>query len=317
MDKEDHSRLQSARFVLSELVRIVFRRKWFVIAVSAVCAATAATASVFVPKTYEAITLIAPVTLLPGDSRAAGLGEALSQVDDLVGISIGGSSKTAEAVAALRSEALTEAYIRDNNLLPVLFGSRWDAVKHDWKRGASGAPPSLWEANRYFDTQVRHIATYSRNGLVSLTISWPDARQAATWANGLVRKANDYLRSKAIAEAQRNITYLYDQAGRTNEVGPRQAIYSVLQAEINKAMLARGTEAYAFSIVDPAAIPERAAYPRPEIWGVAGLIGGAMLSILIAVSRESASRVRGGLPGRTPGAASSTRTPTDAITSSG
>jgi hypothetical protein len=292
VDKEDHSRLQSARFVLSELARIVFRRKWFVIVVAALCAAAAAIASVFVPKTYEAITLIAPVTLLPGDSRAAGLGQVLSQVDDLVGMSIGGNSKMAEVVAALQSEVLTEAYIRDNNLLPVLFGSRWDAVKHDWKRGASGSPPTLWEANRYFDTQVRHIATYPRSGLVSLTISWPDARQAATWANGLVRMANDYLRDKAIAESQRNIAYLHDQAARTTELGPRQAIYSVLQEQINKAMLARGTEAYAFRIVDPAAIPERAAQPRPEIWGVAGLVGGVMLSILIAVSRESASRSR-------------------------
>lgn len=289
MDKEDHSRPQSARFVLSEFARIVFRRKWFVVVVAALCAAATAAASVFVPRTYEAITLIAPVTLQPGDSRAAGLGQVLSQVDGLVGFSIGGNSKMAEVVAALQSEVLTEGYIRDNNLLPVLFASRWDAVKHAWKRGS---PPTLWEANRYFDTQVRHIATFPRSGLVSLTIAWPDARQAATWANGLVRMANDYLRDKAIAESQRNIAYLRDQAARTTEFGSQQAIYAVLQEQVNKAMLARGTEAYAFRIVDPAAIPERAAQPRPEIWGVAGLVGGVMLSILIAVSREAGSRSR-------------------------
>ena len=289
METEYRARLPSARFVLSELVRIGFRRKWLVIAVSLLCAAAFATASSFFPKTYEATTLVAPVTL-PSDSRGSGLGRVLSEV----GLTIGDSSQKAEVVAALQSEALTEAYIRDNDLLPVLFRSRWDAQKHDWKRGTAGSPPTLWEANRYFDTQVRHVVTYSypRAGLVSLTISWPDPRQAAAWANGLVRMTNDYLRRKAIAESQQNIAYLNDQAAQTSAVATRQAIYSILQGQISGAMVARGTEAYAFRIVDPAAVPERAASPRPEIWGLAGLIGGAMIAILKAVSWESASRRR-------------------------
>ena len=65
---------------------------------------------------------------------------------------------------------------------------------------------------------------------------------AAKWANGLVAMANQHLRSKALVESERNIAYLNDQAAKTDVVPVRQAIYSILQSEINKEMLARGAD---------------------------------------------------------------------------
>jgi LPS O-antigen subunit length determinant protein (WzzB/FepE family) len=96
---------------------------------------------------------------------------------------------------------------------------------------------------------------------------------------------NDYLREKAINESERNITYLTDQAAKTDVVGVRQAIYSILQNEINKVMLARGSDEYALKVVDPASPPERPSSPRPLLWTAAGCLGGALLAMIIAITR--------------------------------
>ena len=126
------------------------------------------------------------------------------------------------------------------------------------------------------------MTTDPKTGLVTLTIAWSDPRLAAKWANGLVSITNDYLRTKAIAESERNITYLNEQAGKTDVMTVKQAIYAILQNEINKQMLARGSDEYAFKILDPAAPPEVPSSPRPKLWTFLAFFGGLALSIFAA-----------------------------------
>jgi hypothetical protein len=77
---------------------------------------------------------------------------------------------------------------------------------------------------------------------------------------------NDYLRANAIAQSERNIAFLGQEAAKTYVVGVKQAICEILQSEIRKEMLARGSEEYAFRILDRALPPERAASPRKLLW---------------------------------------------------
>jgi LPS O-antigen subunit length determinant protein (WzzB/FepE family) len=108
---------------------------------------------------------------------------------------------------------------------------------------------------------------------------------AAKWANDFVRMANDNLRDRAIAESERNISYLNEQAAKTDVVGIRQTIYNIMETEINKAMLAKGSEEYAFKIIDPAVVPEKPYSPRPRLWTLASLLGTLLLSVAVAFVR--------------------------------
>jgi uncharacterized protein involved in exopolysaccharide biosynthesis len=147
--------------------------------------------------------------------------------------------------------------------------------------------PTLWKANDLFKKKVRAVATDSKTGLVTLTITWTDPKIAAQWANDLVKSANNYLREKAIEQSERNIAYLNDQAAKTDAVGIRQAMYSILQVEINKAMLARGSEEYAFKVIDPATVPEKKTSPKRSLWLASGFAGGALLSIMFLLVRNA------------------------------
>ncbi len=84
-----------------------------------------------------------------------------------------------------------------------------------------------------------------------MEITWTNPEQAAAWANGLVAMTNDYLRSEAITEAQRNIDYLNQRAANTTLMPVKQVIYGILENEINKEMLARGTKEYALKVSIP------------------------------------------------------------------
>jgi uncharacterized protein involved in exopolysaccharide biosynthesis len=261
---------------IKELINIVKKHGRFVVSLTMVAGLGAGIAAFLVPKWYEASIVLSPVS-----STSGGLaGSATSQLGGLAalaGISVGSDSKKSESLAFLQSNGLATMYIRSNDLLPILYAKRWDAGLKNWKR--KDDPPTLWKASQYLKKDLRKVTSDTKTGIVTLTIKWTDPAIAAVWANGLVRMANEYLRNKAIEESERNIGYLSAEAAKTTVVEAKQAIYTVLQNELNKSMIARGSEEYAFKVVDPAVASEKPASPIKILWITVGLFSGLFVSL--------------------------------------
>jgi uncharacterized protein involved in exopolysaccharide biosynthesis len=286
MDATYQNPTEQPELRLSELINLLWRRKWLITGFAVVLTALAGIAAVLLPKHYKAVIVISPVTQTQGGGgQLSGVGSMLSSLGgglaSLAGLA-GNDSKRAESLAVLQSEALTEKYIQQNDLLPTLFPKQWDANNKRWLVTDPASLPTLWKGNEFFKKNVRTILTDPKSGLVTMTISWTDAHIAAKWANDLVAITNDYLRKKAIDESERNIAFLNEQAAKTDIVTVKQAIYSILQSEINKEMLARGNDEYAFKILDPAVAPERPSTPPPPLLMAAALVGSLGLSVMIA-----------------------------------
>ena len=272
-----------------EVVELMWRSRVLVIVFTAVCTLAAGVVGFVLPKKYEALIIISPVSTSSGSGQGGGgISSMLSEfggLASLAGLSVGGDSRKAEFVQVLQSALLTTTYIKDNKLLPVLFYKQWDAQNQRWKPLPAEKMPTLWKANEFFRKKVRKVNTDSKTGIVTMAITWSDPQLAADWANGLVKLTNEYLRNKAIALSDRNIAYLNEQAAKTDLVGARQAIYSLLQTEINKQMLARGNDEYAFKVLDPAMAPERPTTPPPLLLMLGGVVGGFMLAAIFVFSR--------------------------------
>ena len=196
------------------------------------------------------------------------------------------SEAKAEAIATLQSEALTERYITENNLLPILYRRKWDAAAQAWKTNDPDERPTLWKANQYFDKHVRTVELNGKTGLITMTITWKDPKLAAQWANDLVKLTNQYMRDKAIREAERNIAYLQEQASKDNVVELRAAIYQLMESETKKEMLAKGSDEYGLKVIDPATVPEKMSYPQRALWISAGAALGLVIGTVVAVLRH-------------------------------
>jgi uncharacterized protein involved in exopolysaccharide biosynthesis len=275
---------------LRELSLTLWQGKWIILWVTVVLTLVATVAALTVPKRYQATAAVLPVAVdFPGSS-AGGFGSLTSQLGGLAalaGISVTGDSGKAEAVAVLRSDTLIERYIRERNLLPVLFASAWDAETKRWKSDDPEKIPTLWMATQFFKKKVRRVVDDKKNGLLTMTITWKDPKVAAAWANDLVRMTNDYLRDKKIRDSERHIAYLKAEALKTDVVPVRSAIHTVLESEIKAVMLARGNEEYALKVVDRAVAPERAAFPQPKLWIPGGLFLGLVISAVFVLVRRA------------------------------
>lgn len=263
----------SNEMTLSKQFRLLWRRRWLVAGVVLLSAVASTAASFLVTPKYEASVLLMPVS-----QDSGGLNSLISKLGglaDLAGLSSTTRGKEAEEVAFLKSRVLIHDYIEANNLLPILYRGRWDARTNTWKRGLLGSDPTVWKAVKYFNSGILRVST-NTDGLVTLYITWKDPALASRWANGLVTMTNDHFREDAVAEHERNISFLTAAAGQATAVEVKEGIYSLLTQEVKNEMLAKGTTQFAFKVVDPAVSPEEPSSPKRVVW----LLVGAMLGFL-------------------------------------
>ncbi len=270
---------------LRDFISEMRNARTFLLVVIGVFAALGITYGFLAKQKFEASTVLQPVARNGAPSSLGGLSANYGGIASLVGINLPESDSGAEAVAVLQSELLTQRYIQKNNLLPILFRSKWNRRTRRWRARGEQQIPTLWMANQYFKNNIRTLVNDKKSGMVDLTIKWTNPMEAAAWANGLVAMTNEYLRQKAIREAERNIAYLQDLASKTTIVAERQVIFSLMEQQIDKEMVARDRKEYALKVVDPAFAPDKPTLGGPVLWGVLGVTLGLFFALISVFAR--------------------------------
>jgi LPS O-antigen subunit length determinant protein (WzzB/FepE family) len=104
---------------------------------------------------------------------------------------------------------------------------------------------------------------------------------------------NDRLRERALEEAENNVAYLREEMAKSSLVTMQQSIGQLLQSELQKLMLARGNEEFAFKVVDPAIAPKQRERPKRSMIAIIGTFLGGLVGafvVLVAHSARSSSR---------------------------
>ena len=270
--------------------------RWrLVVGIVALFTAGFAAAAFLMTPIYRATTVLAPANQSTGRGMLnSALGE-LGGVAALAGITVGSSGpETEEALAVLESQELTQNFVQEWNLMPKLFAADWDAANHRWKTGLR-RPPTLAKAFRQFDRNIRRVTSDKKTGLVTLQIDWKDRNEAAEWANELVRRINEEMRSRAIAQADASMAYLEKEAQAAQTVTERDAIGRLMDAQIKQRMVATVSREYSFRVVDKALAPDEDDRLKPQrtVLTIAGFLIGALIA-LAAVAWSGDTAARGG-----------------------
>jgi uncharacterized protein involved in exopolysaccharide biosynthesis len=270
---------QQAELDLFRVWDILWRGRWMIITVTAACAVGTAIYALLAPPWYQAEVLLAPAK----QKSTLGLTGELGSLAALAGLGLE-ETDSVEAIAVLKSRDFARAFIEEQSLLPILFEKKWDASTQRWKRDR---PPDLRRAVELFDRKVRKVREDRRTGLVTLSVEWKDAKLAAAWANTLANRLNNHMRQRALAEAETNARYLRKELESTSVVVLQQSISRLLEREMEKVMLARGSAEFAFRIVDRADVPRLRSKPKRTLLVVIAVLLGTMVSVVVVLMRDA------------------------------
>jgi|SRR6185436_13712246 uncharacterized protein involved in exopolysaccharide biosynthesis len=273
---------QSPELSLGSVVALLWRRKWIIVLSGMIFAAIFGGIAFATKPVFRSV-----LRMNPADTdRMGSFGAALGSVANLataIGIDIGegGSIHTQEALAVLRSREFRESFIRDLNLMPVLFGSRWDASGRRWKTGLQRTPTMEDALERLNEVLV--IGRDPKTTLYFVQAEWTDARTAASWPNTLVDRLNSEMRARSLRRTDAYIHFLEQELGTATSVDARKAISQVLGAQLNERMLATVTEEYAFKVIERAAVPDRKYRPRRSLQVMIGGIAGGFIGVVLVL----------------------------------
>jgi uncharacterized protein involved in exopolysaccharide biosynthesis len=271
---------------LKSLVEILSRDRKLIIIIACIFTLISGVGAYFQVKQYKGQVLFSVVT---DEQHGGGAGAMMSQfgaLASMAGVSIGGQSQKFEAIALLQSRFLTEMFIQQNDLLPVLFPKLWDAKAKRWITNDPKAIPDLWKGDAVFK-KIRSVVQDPKTELVTFSITWPDPELAANWANGLVALTNRQSRDRVLATSDRHIAYLRVQAEKAQLVPVQEALSNLMEGEYKQAMLAGDNDEYSLKVIDPAVVPESPSSLRRAFIVLGGLLGGLFVGCFFVFLRSS------------------------------
>lgn len=271
---------------VDELLAALRQRIWLIALVSILTSGAMVGLAFWMTPIYRGTAILAPAHNEKG-GLGSSIGSALGSVGGgfaaLAGLGMNDDSATDEALAVLKSEQLTEAFITENNLMPELFPQYWDARTGKWKSGLKKVP-TLFRGYRAFD-KIRKVERDNKTGLITLTIDWKDRIKAADWTNRLVQLLNQEMRRRAVVEADASVGYLQKEYGTMADISTREAISKLMENQIKQQMLAHVTEEYALRQITKAIPADADAPVRPNkiLFAALGIFFGALLGIAVAL----------------------------------
>ena len=205
--------------------------------------------------------MLIPTTTSP--SIASSLGNQLGGLASFAGVQTGsGTSNRKETLAIFNSRVFKEKVLNDLNLMPYLYKEQWDSSNKAWKEGQE---PNLYDAVLLFEN-ISRLDEDLKRGLFVFTMVWDDPILVAKWSNEIIALFNNYMRERAIVEAEKSTDYLEAELVNTKILSLQNVLYKMIGDQRKNAMLANVREDYAFKIMDPAVIPnERSSPNRTQI----------------------------------------------------
>lgn len=214
-------------------------------------------------------------SMLPG-----GLGGAVA---GLAGFSLDlNSSSVDRTIAVLKSRKFAKSFLADNDLRPLLFPEDWNASKKLW----IDTKPSELQFYRAFNSML--TTSTGTDGLITLGFEAANQDRVADVANMIVAYLNNIMRKEAIKEAEKSISFLEAQVGETSLVNSQSVLYSLIEQQTEKIMIASVREEYSFKVIDPAVRPDERISPnRTNIvllaCALGGLVGLAIIALVVAL----------------------------------
>ena len=244
----------------------------------------AAVISLQMRSLYRAETLIAPVTR----DSLGGLDALRNQfggLAELAGVDVGTSGgRREESFATLTSMGFARSFLLSESLMPILFADRWNSKASRWREGEK--QPTLEDGVKSFTKKVRTVTEDRKTGLVTVSVEWYSPQLAARWANRIVEMVNERLRTQAIRNTDLSIDYLNKELAKTNVVEIKQAIYRLIESQVNSAMRANVEHEYAFRVIDLAVAPETRVSPKRVVMTLVGCATGLFVGVIFVFVRR-------------------------------
>ena len=321
---------------LKELFLCLWEGKYLIGLLTSIAAIFSVVFALQQPNIYSSVSVLVPKG---GGSKVGNLAKSYGGIAALAGVSLpSGASGDAElAKQAFSSVTFVEDYLMDEILVELMAVKGWDpsvdVLEIDpglydiergvWTRNVSfpfSPKPHIDEVMKVYLSHVR-VSEEKVTGTLTLTVKHLSPSVAQKWNRLVIKRVNDFLRTRKINDADLAITYLTQQRASSRLVKMDDIFSNLIEEQTKEKMLASVYENYLFDVIQTPTRPILKSEPNRALICVIGTLLGGMLAVILclldhylfnsSVSRKVSGQVgevldkllaqiRFGRPGRTP-----------------
>lgn len=288
---------------LRELFGAIWAGKWLILVITTIFSVAAVLYALQLPDVYKS-----EVTLAPAEDSGLKVPGQLGGLAALAGVNLGGmggGDKTSLALEILKSRDFIGRFIEENDLyIQIMAAKGWDRTENkliiDSKIYNSDTQQWIRNVNKPFQPKPSNLETiesfnnlYSispdkTSGMIKLSVEHFSPYIAKEWTDNIVKSINEEMRRRELVEAENSINYLNKQIELTNLADVRTMLFSLIEEQTKKLMLANVREEYIFKTVDPAVVSESKWRPsRAIICLIAGALSFFFGCIIVLVRHFS------------------------------
>jgi hypothetical protein len=220
---------------------------------------------------------------------------ALAGVD----VGAGGNEKTVLAIEILKSRKFLIEFIEAEDIKPQIIAAiSWNHITRElnydnelfnpatkeWLRDVSypklTIPSNLESAEEFSELFI--VSEDKTNGMVKLSIQHYSPDLSKEWLEKIVYRINENMRLLDAQESENAITFLNNELEKSNNTEIRSMLFSLIEEQTKTLMLTKIKRDYAFSIVDPAIVPEVKFKPQRSI--ILIMVGAVSMIFLVGFS---------------------------------
>ena len=281
---------ESYEINLSDLFRVIWQRKLFIIFFTSIFALSSVFYSLSLQNYFKSTALL-ELDGVGGLAAIAGL--------NLKGMS---SDKAQIAKATLDSrdffkhistfdgvlEGLLATQEYDSNSKKIIYNDSLFSIEKGWLNKDDQGNQlafTFFEAHKKFLSAVQLSLDFDTS-LITLSVEHQSPEYAYFLADLIITEINNLERIRAINEATRARNFLKAELSKTEVLDVRLSINALIQAQLQREMLANVRENYLLKALDTPFVPERKSRPSRAIICIVGTFFGFMISIIYVISRK-------------------------------
>ena len=298
MQRDDLQNTYDDEIDFRELFSTLWLNKKFILILTGIFAVLSIIGSLLLANVFTSQALLVPTSL---NSKSTSQYSALASV---AGVNLGDTSPDVTlAIAFINSKKIIHQLIKHESFLPDLMAAKkwhiksnsiiydddlYDDKNKKWVREVDfpfQQVPSEQEAFEIFSEQI-NISEDKKNRLLTLSVDHISPSVAQQWAEWIIDEANTMVANLRIEEAESSINYLNEQIKLTPYAELRTMFFSLIQENTQNMMLAKVSNQFALTVIDPPLIPEMKSKPKRALICILGTLLGGMLSVLIILVRK-------------------------------
>jgi len=211
-----------------------------------------------------------------------------------LGLSVGIQAKVEDLEVLFKSSDLTVRVFNRYDHWQTILGDIYNAETGIVTPGifsflTSGrrepGPPGDWDAI-YAAEDAKTVSLNRSEGTLTISFESISPEESAAILDEYLNEAKSRLQEEAFARAAKNKNFIVEQIGKTLDPLTRDRLYALLGQEVEREMMARNREQFAFQVIDAPRIPVRKSGPKRGFLSVMVMILSFPVWSLVFIIRE-------------------------------